>query len=136
MAGARIIGVLDGSATEPRVAFLGPGVRLEPDAAARAAAPMPPTEVFRYAAVCEQSHCQHFGAGRCALAKRIVDQLEPVVDALPVCQIRASCRWFAEQAGAACRRCPQVLTRIRFGDDPLSRAALPPVNELEPRPEP
>jgi hypothetical protein len=52
--------------------------------------------------------------------------LPEVVDILPACQVRRSCRWYAEQGGAACRRCPQVVTMIPKLDDALNRVALGP----------
>ena len=67
----------------------------------------------------------HFDGTRCSLAERIVSQLVPSVDALPVCQIRSTCRWYAEQGGAACMRCTQVVTMIPRRDDALNKAALP-----------
>ena len=52
-----------------------------------------------------------------------MDGLDPVVDALPSCSIRNTCRWFADQERAACVRCPQVVTLIPMGGDRLSRVA-------------
>ena len=82
--------------------------------------------MFRYAARCEEHRCGHFDGTRCSLAARIVEQLPEVVELLPRCQIRPTCRWFAERGGAACRRCPQILTMIPKGDDPINRAAALP----------
>ena len=123
MEGARVIGVISGTKEEPRIAFLGPGVQVDPSAASRLGA-LEPTQVFRFAAKCEESHCVHFDGTRCSLAQRIVSQLAPTVDVLPVCQIRATCRWYAEQGGDACMRCTQVVTMIPKRDDALNRAAL------------
>jgi len=123
MEGARVIGVLSGTPDEPRIAFLGPGVQVDPSVASRLGA-LNPTQVFRFAAKCEEAHCVHFDGKRCSLAERIVSQLPPTVDTLPVCQIRATCRWYAEQGEDACMRCTQVVTMIPKRDDPLNRAAL------------
>ena len=76
-----------------------------------------PTEALRIAARCETSRCVHFDGQRCALARKIVDELPEVVDALSACSVRSSCRWYAEQGRAACLRCPQVVT-LRF--DPVN----------------
>ena len=123
MEAARIIGVVTGSPGFPTIAYVEQGVRVD-ESVAGALGVLDRTEVFRFAAKCESGRCLHFADGRCSLARRIVDQLPEVVDLLPRCQIRATCRWFAEQGGAACRRCPQVLTRIPKADDALNRAAL------------
>ncbi len=74
------------------------------------AAPAQPTEIFRLAATCEESKCSHFDGKDCRLATRIVAGLPEVVDALPPCIIRKDCRWYSQEGGAACRRCPQVTT--------------------------
>ena len=124
MEDARIIGVISGTPEEPQIAYLAPGVTIDASVTTTLNE-LDPTQVFRFAAKCEQSRCMHFDGARCALARRIVDQLPEVVDALPVCQIRSGCRWFAEQGGAACRRCPQVVTMIPRRNDALNRAALP-----------
>jgi hypothetical protein len=125
---ARVIGVLSGSASEPRIAYLA-------QEAVIPAADMPPTlsvdpvEAFRFAARCEDHRCaQHVDGvegGRCGLGARIVAQLDPVVASLPSCTIRASCRWYAEQGREACLRCPQVVTLIPRDGSRLSRAAQP-----------
>jgi hypothetical protein len=82
-----------------------------------------PTRVFRYSARCENGRCAQYEDGRCSLARRIVSLLPPVVDDLPSCQIRATCRWFKEEGGAACLRCPQVVTLVPSDQNALLAAA-------------
>ena len=72
--------------------------------------PAKPTQLFRIAAPCAGGGCKHFKDNACSLAKRIVEGVPAVVDALPACQIRPTCRWFREQGKAACFRCPLVMT--------------------------
>lgn len=122
MDGARIFGVLSGTDEEPRVAYLKPGVRVPASMLAQLGS-VDPTQVFRFAAACEENRCSHFDGARCQLGNRVAKQLEAVVDTLPPCQIRVSCRWFAEQGGEVCLRCPQIVTRVP-GDDPLSEIAV------------
>jgi hypothetical protein len=74
------------------------------------AAPRKPTEIFRLAATCEESKCSHFDGKDCRLATRIVQRMPEVVDILPPCLIRRECRWYSQEGGAACKRCPQVTT--------------------------
>lgn len=122
---ARAIGLISGGPEAPRVAYL------KADAVIDAASlphldGLQAAEVFRLAARCEEGRCAQYGDGRCTLARRLVDGLDPVVSRLPSCTIRDTCRWFAEQGRAACVRCPQVVTFIPRGTDRLSRvAALP-----------
>jgi hypothetical protein len=126
MEDAQIIGVVTGDPEAPQIAYLERGVDIDLSVANHLG-DLASTEVFRIAAKCETSRCCHFDGARCALAGRIVERLPEVVDLLPRCKIRPTCRWFAEQGGAACRRCPQVVTMIPRADDALNRAAMPEV---------
>lgn len=128
MEDARIFGIIGGSAEEPRVSYLKQSPVLD-DKLVRRLGVLQPTQVFRYAARCEEARCAHFNGHECTLAERIVQTLEPVVDALPPCLIRSTCRWHAEQGPEACRRCPQVVTVIPRGDDKLNQAARPVLDE-------
>jgi hypothetical protein len=92
------------------------------------AAPVRPSEVFRFATPCQASKCVHFSGNACQLALRSVDVLQPVTDDLPPCSIRPVCRWFRQQGATICRRCPQIVTdqyrpaeemlRVVYGSDP------------------
>ena len=53
----------------------------------------------------------------------LVQNLAPVVSDLPSCQIRDTCRWFAEEGGEACLRCPQVVTLVPSDQNALRQAA-------------
>jgi hypothetical protein len=44
-----------------------------------------------------------------------------VVDALPPCLIRKECRWYSQEGGAACRRCPEITT-VSYDLSPNVRA--------------
>lgn len=123
---ARAFGVLSGTAEAPRIAYL----KAE---AVIPAAELPETpglqaiEVFRLTARCEEGRCAQYADGRCSLGQRVVDGLDPVVDTLPSCTLRDTCRWHAEQGKPACLRCPQVVTLVPRNGDRLSRAAALPV---------
>ena len=67
--------------------------------------------VLRIGASCEESRCTHFADGCCALATRVATLLPAVVERLPPCAIRRTCRWYAQEGRAACVRCPQVTTQ-------------------------
>jgi hypothetical protein len=125
MAGAHVFAVLSANPDEPRIAYLKPGVRVPKSilTGLRLSEPaVDPTEIFRFAASCEEHRCTHYDGTHCRLGERVARQLEPVVDTLPPCQIRATCRWFAEQGRAVCLRCPQIVTRLP-SEDSLSRIA-------------
>ena len=104
----RIYGVMTGPAHERRVGYLTETLRPTPDLLGLSG-DAKPTELFRIAAPCANGGCKHFDGG-CTLVQRIVAALPVVVDALPACQIRGTCRWYLQEGRAACLRCPQVAT--------------------------
>ena len=107
--GARIFGMMTGTPEALRVGYLSETVPLSEKVLALAG-PAKPTEVFRIAAPCAGGSCKHFKDNNCSLAKRIVEGVPAVVNALPACQIRSTCRWFRQEGKEACFRCPQVVT--------------------------
>lgn len=119
---ARVFGVIAGTPAEPRVAYLKRKAEVTPEMTA-GLGELDPTQVFRFSARCETGRCAQFENGRCSLAQRIVQTLSPVVGDLPSCQIRATCRWFAEEGGEACLRCPQVVTLVPSDQNALRQAA-------------
>jgi hypothetical protein len=123
MEGARIIGVLSGTATDPRIGYLKQSAEVTPEIMETLGG-IDPTHVFRFSAKCAGGACAQFGNGQCSLGKRIVDRLDAVTDTLPSCLIRQTCRWFAEQGAAACFRCPQIVTKVDQ-QDRLSQALAP-----------
>lgn len=125
MLDARIFGVRSGTVDEPRTAYLERGVEVD-EALVEGLDGVEPTEVFRYAARCEESRCSHFDGARCTLARRLRAYLRPVTAALPPCTVRASCRWYAEEGEEICYRCPQVVTLSLGSDDAGLRAASAP----------
>lgn len=123
MEGARVLGVIGGSEEATQVAYLNGHVPVTDELLATAA-PLKPTEVFRFAARCEEKKCRHFDGSHCQLATRIVQILPAVTDGLPACLIRAECRWFQQEGKAACMRCPQVVTESYEPGEDFTRAAL------------
>jgi hypothetical protein len=107
--GARIYGVQTGGPEARRVGYL---TETQPvsEKLLALAGDAKPTELFRIAAPCSESACKHFKGGACTLAHRILEGMRPVVNALPACQIRPTCRWFRQEGKSACLRCPQVVT--------------------------
>lgn len=118
MAGAQVLGVVEAGG----LAYVG-GHMPVTQALLDAAGPVPPTALFRFAAPCATHACTHFEGGACQLARRIARGMEPVVERLPACAIRPDCRWHAQEGAEACRRCPQVVTRIGAPDRTLMEIA-------------
>ena len=109
MDNCRVLGVVQQDGPRPKLVYLNQFVPASQEILALAA-PLKPTEVYRLAATCAEGKCPHFDGADCRLATRIVKILPAVVDALPPCTIRKECRWYAQEGGAACRRCPEITT--------------------------
>jgi len=127
MPGAHLLGLVEGSAERPRLAYLR---RPEPvrEELLALAGEGSPTRLFRFAAPCAGHACQHFDGSSCRLAQRIVERLPEAVAAPPVCALRPACRWWLQEGEAACRRCPMVVTESYGeidGSDELRVAADP-----------
>jgi hypothetical protein len=87
------------------------------------------TEMFRFAAPCEQSGCANWSGEHCRVAERLV-QIMPVSSVeLPACVLRPDCRWFFQEGGAACVRCSQVVTNGARFEEALNRRTT--VAEME-----
>src|SRR5215471_3299492 len=105
----RVLGVVQRDGPSPMLQYLDQHLPATPQLLA-SAAPMKPTEVFRLAATCAEGRCPHFDGTDCQLATRIVNLLPAVVDSLPPCTIRQDCRWYSQEGGEACKRCPEITT--------------------------
>jgi hypothetical protein len=123
MEDARVLGVVGGTAETPTLAYLNEHLGVSDELLA-SAAPANATQVFRFAARCEEKACCHFDGTNCRLATRIVQILPAVTEALPACLIRPTCRWYQQEGKAACMRCPQVITETYSPGDEYARAAL------------
>ncbi len=109
MDNCHVLGVVQHDGPKPMVLYLNKPLPATPDVLAMAA-PLKPTEVFRLSGTCAEHACPHFDGADCQLATRVARMLPAVVDALPPCIIRKDCRWFSQEGGAACLRCPEVTT--------------------------
>lgn len=105
----RVLGLVQWKGTTPRLEYLNEPVPATPEVLAMSA-PLKPTEVFRLAATCAEHQCPHFDGQDCRLATRIVQILPAAVEHLPPCIIRQECRWYSQEGGAACLRCPEITT--------------------------
>jgi len=104
-----VLGVVRRDGPSPMLEYLREPLSATPEVLAMAA-PLKATEVFRLAATCAEHKCPHFDGADCRLAARVVRILPTVVDTLPPCIIRQQCRWYAQEGGAACKRCPEITT--------------------------
>jgi hypothetical protein len=122
MHGSRVLGVVGGTPDAPELSYLN---QFLPVSALHLSLPaqIKPTQLLRFAAPCQQNACCHFDGSKCNLVTRIVETLPAVVDALPACLIRSTCRWYEQEGRDACRRCPQVVTFTAEPDEKLRFAA-------------
>ena len=129
MENCRILGVFQPGSTVVYLNEILPAT----EAVLAMAAPAMPIEIFRLAATCEERLCSHFDGTDCRLATRIVQMLPEVVDTLPPCIIRRECRWYSQEGGAACRRCPQVSTvNYDLSEQSQMVAGMAPIYEPSP----
>jgi hypothetical protein len=124
MDGAILIGVVVGAADQPLVSYLDEPTPVT-EKLLSLTAPVEPTEVFRFAAPCAESGCQHFDGSTCRLAGKVSQTVPTSITRLPACSIRPSCRWWREQGKAACMRCPFIVTKAYAPSDELRVASDP-----------
>ena len=124
MDGAQVLGVVGDGADGPALSYVNADLPVSPELLA-ATGPVPPTLIYRFAAPCVERKCTHFDGQKCRLAARVATQLDPVVDKLPPCAIRKTCRWHAQEGNAACARCPRVVTQVTSTADPMHQIAQP-----------
>jgi hypothetical protein len=119
----QVLGVVSGSGEDARLAYVNAHVPATDELLALTA-PLPPAQVVRLAAKCEEKRCTHFDGTDCKLAARIVASLAPVADKLPPCAIRPTCRWHIQEGAAACFRCPQIVTSAEDRSEQMAAVAL------------
>jgi hypothetical protein len=124
--GSELLGVVGGTVTEPRVSYVVDHVPVT-SRILQLAEPVDPTEVFRFAAPCVGSACQHFDGSRCSLVQKIATFVPPATEDLPPCILRSRCRWWREVGAEACYRCPIIVTREHHPTQALASAADPSV---------
>jgi hypothetical protein len=71
---------------------------------------------MRFAAPCQEGRCQQWTGSACGVIERVLAHLDTRAPDLraaapPPCTIRATCRWYAERADAACLACDLVVMR-------------------------
>jgi hypothetical protein len=107
--GSKIFGVVGGEVESPKVNYF-KQARSPIESIDKLNGRVTPEEVFRIAAPCAEKSCQHFDGQDCRLVMRVVEKLPVVAENLPPCAIRRECRWWLQEGGSACMRCPQVIT--------------------------
>jgi len=115
-----IFAVVDHHSSVPCISYLEKPVKVKDETVfAFVSNPVRSTEVFRFAAPCEKSGCNNWSGSTCRVAQGLVQILPTAASELPDCKLRPTCRWYEQEGGPACLRCPLVIT-----DDAGFEAAL------------
>jgi len=122
--GSVVFGVIAGTVEKPQVAYLKQVQPLTDELIALSGS-VTPTEVFRIAAPCIKTNCQHFDGANCQLARRVANQMAAVSENLPPCPIRRECRWWQQEGKVACMRCPQIIRDNYIQSEQLLEVATP-----------
>jgi len=103
-----------------RVAFAPDRIVVDHDFVESAQQGRPAEKRFRFAGACVQSACRQWSGSRCGVIDRVLDAVpsEDYTSDLPVCSIRAQCRWFAQNGATACKVCSMVITDSRPDSEP------------------
>jgi hypothetical protein len=105
--GVLLLGVVRPDGT---VAFSSSRVQIDGDFVEIAKRGRAPERRFRFASACLAQGCGQWSDGRCGVADRVVQDLEPRAVSVPRCAIRAECRWFQQRGLAACHICAEIIT--------------------------
>jgi hypothetical protein len=122
--GAVVFGVVSRVDGRPRVDWLETETPVTPDLLALTG-DIPPTQVLRIAAKCQESLCAHFENDDCQLVGRLVSALNRVAGERFPCVIRGDCRWFWQESLPACERCSQIATQDAYADARLREITHP-----------
>lgn len=114
--GAVVIGLLG---ADGRLGYLRPAIPVDGRFVVSSPQHGDPESRFRFADNCARDACEHWSGKHCGLVEQLINSprahiLEHAHD-LPRCDIRASCRWFAQDGRAACTVCPAVVYRPADG---------------------
>jgi hypothetical protein len=101
--------------SDGRVAFAADRIEVDAEFVEVARRGRVPEKRFRFASPCLRGGCEQWAEGQCGVIGRVMadtrrDNLQRV---LPACSIRSNCRWFEQEAAAACAVCPLVITDMR-----------------------
>lgn len=106
-AGSRLLGIVNG---EGEVDILETPLTLDDGFIEAASQGRPPEQRFRFVNKCVKSGCKQWDGQACGVIKNVLEKVEEQYwkSELPGCNVRSSCRWFAQEGKSACQVCPLV----------------------------
>ena len=110
--GAVLVGVV---LSNGRIAYAAERLTVDEDLEGAVRQADSPERLFRFATPCRQTGCVQWTGERCGIIDRVLDANKHVAesDELPLCSIRAECRWYSQAGRQACAVCPYVITDSR-----------------------
>lgn len=118
--GAKLLGIVLGTADRPEVSYISRDMDIPVAEVLKEIDPaVSPTRVLRFSAKCQNTGCGQFDGQSCRLGRDIAKMMAPADDLPPPCNIRKTCRWYAENGPSVCLRCSRVVTTVLSGDDLL-----------------
>ena len=109
--GNQLLGV---KGSDGHVRHLRSSMTIDADFVETASAHGKPEARMRFSSPCATSGCAQWTGSRCGVIDHVLEHLEaarvPLANSLPLCPIRASCRWFDQTGETACRACSMVIT--------------------------
>lgn len=130
---AQLLGVVLGTAEKPEVFYVSKDVDVSVgDVLDQVEPTILPTRIFRFSARCQNGGCAQFDGQGCRLGKDVANLMAPVTQSPPACNIRKSCRWFAENGPSVCLRCSRIVTTVTAGDELMPIAEMVKVPDQAP----
>ncbi len=122
---AQLLGVVLGTPEKPEVVYVSRDVDASVDEVLGQVDPtILPTRILRFSARCQNGGCAQFDGHGCRLGRDIAKLMAPASDTPPPCNIRKSCRWYAENGPSVCLRCSRVVTTVTASDELMPIAEM------------
>lgn len=67
--------------------------------------------IVRVANKCHTNKCLNWEDNKCSLPSLFLSAIDDIISNQEKCMIKDSCRWFAQEGGRICLKCPLISTR-------------------------
>jgi hypothetical protein len=109
--GATLLGIVQ---EDGRVGFLRTPLTVDEDFVEKVERGRKAEKRFSFSSPCVESSCRQWTGHSCGVIERVMGFLKTdgPPETLPLCSIRARCRWFHQEGARACSACPEVITDL------------------------